>query len=108
MNKRMRPKIYLACFPLQSGFMAGDVHGCALAEDGTGLTGHISSHTKWAKHDLGLTSNWKHEIYGEHYPKGYELIWIDNPATDERWQAALVLNKAKYEKERENKCPQEL
>jgi hypothetical protein len=54
--------------------------GLALAEDGHCLAQHVSSHPEWSKHDLGLTSDWKHEYYREHYPQGYELVWIDDPA----------------------------
>jgi len=93
-----KPKIYLTCFPYSWGGH-DDVHGQALSEDGAGLAGHLSSNKDWAKHDLGLTSNWKHDIYDEHYPQGYELVWIDDPRTDPRWQAALALNKAKHEGE---------
>jgi len=91
-----KPKIYLTCFPCHWGGH-DDVHGQALAEDGTGLAGHLSSSESWAKHDMGLTSDWKHDTYDEHYPQGYELVWIDNHSTDPRWQAALALNKAKHE-----------
>jgi hypothetical protein len=48
----------------------------AYAEDGTHLAGHASSNLAWAKHDIGITSNWKHEKYKAKYPEGYELIWL--------------------------------
>lgn len=83
-------KIYLTCFTHQ----LGDVVGQAVREDGVVLAGHLSSSIDWAKHDLGLTSNWKHEIYQKQCPEGYELIWIDNPHTDLRWQDVLANNKA--------------
>ena len=96
--------IYLAAIPTGGGSGAvhgsrpgGDVLGCALAEDGTGLGSHLSSSVDFAKHDMGLTSNWKHEYYQEHAPDGFELVWIDDVATDPRWQAALALNRAKRE-----------
>jgi len=86
----MKTKIYLACFP--SGFGA-DVIGYALGEDGQGLASHMSSSEDWSKHDMGLTGTWKHEHYAKVYPKGYELIWIDDADKDERWLKALELNK---------------
>lgn len=97
-----KPKIYLTCFPYEWGNKFRphhDVVGQALAEDGTGLASHLSSSEDWSRHDMGLTGDWKHDIYDEHYPQGYELIWIDDPHTDPRWQAALALNKAKHEGE---------
>jgi len=90
MGKAKVTKIYLTCFPNGSG----DVIGQAVREDGTVLAGHLSSDVTWAKHDLGLTGNWKHEIYQEKCPEGYELIWIDDPHTDPRWQDVLAKNKA--------------
>ena len=93
-----KPKIYLTCFPYEWGRNHHDVIGSALAEDGTGLASHLSSDETWAKHDMGLTSDWKHDTYSEHYPQGYKLVWIDDPQNDPRWQAALALNKAKHER----------
>jgi len=91
-----KPKIYLFCEPAQ-GWNPGDVYGRALAEDGTGLDGHLSSNETFSKHDMGLTSIWKHEIYREHYPNGYELEWIDAKDLDthEGFQKALKLNQEK-------------
>lgn len=86
-------KIYLACFPYHWG-SHDDVIGNALAEDGTGLASHLSSSIDFSKHDMGLTSDWKHDTYAKHYPNGYELEWVDDPATHEGWQKALALNKA--------------
>jgi hypothetical protein len=51
---------------------------------------------------MGLTSDWKHDHYAKCFPEGYELVWIDNPDTDERWLEALKLNKTnkiKHEEE---------
>ncbi len=84
-------KIYLTCFP--GGFREGDVMGFALADNGEGLASHLSSNVSFSKHDMGLTSDWKHDHYAKCFPEGYELIWIDNPDTDERWLQALELNK---------------
>ena len=41
----------------------GDVIGYALAEDGECITSHLSSGVNWSKHDMGLTSDWKHDLY---------------------------------------------
>lgn len=58
--------------------LARDVVVCAICEDGVVLTNHISSNETWAKHDIGITSDWKHDIYKEYCPDGYELIWVEN------------------------------
>ena len=87
-------KIYLTCFP--GGFRKGDVLGYALAENGEGLASHLSSNIDFSKHDMGLTSDWKHDHYTKCFPEGYELIWIDTPDTDERWQKAFQLNQERH------------
>ena len=93
-------EIYLTCFP--GGFRAGDVLGYALAKDGTCLASHLSSNVDFSKHDMGLTSNWKHDHYAKAYPEGYELVWIDNPENDPRWQKAHELN-AQQEKDKQSR-----
>ena len=93
-------RIFLAAFPLHSGSglvrgstVGGDVLGCALAEDGHCLAEHLSSSVDFAKHDMGLTSDWKHDRYRAHAPNGYILEWVDDPKVHGEWQAAIELNK---------------
>ena len=99
-------KIYLTCFNIGIGSgrvrgstVGGDVMGYALCEDGEGLASHLSSHEDFSKHDLGLTSSLKHDIYKEHCPSGFELEWVDNPDTHEGWKKALELNRKNYPQE---------
>jgi len=94
--------IYLTCF--SGGFREGDVMGYALAENGEGLASHLSSNISFSKHDMGLTSDWKHDHYAKCFPEGYELIWIDNPDTDERWLKACELNKTQKIKHEEEQA----
>ena len=61
--------IYLACFPTPN-WGPSDVLGFALAEDGTGLLSHLSSSVEWSQHDLGLSSDWQHDVYNKAYPGG--------------------------------------
>ena len=51
----------------------------ALIKDKDGfqqVAGHCSSGIHWTQHDMGITSNWQHDIYGSLFPDGYELVWI--------------------------------
>lgn len=64
----------------------------AMAEDGKVVGNHISSSKGWAKHDIGITSDWKHDDYQKNYPEGYELIWLDNPETSEELKLAYEKN----------------
>jgi len=69
------PIIYL--FATTWSSKCGDVVGYAVAEDGHCLAQHLSSSINFAKHDMGLNSTWKHELYYKHYPDGFELKWVD-------------------------------
>jgi hypothetical protein len=55
------------------------VQGVAISEDGKALAGHVSSNYAFFRHDMGLTSDRKHEKYKDHYPDGYELVEVDDP-----------------------------
>ena len=101
-------KIYLYCLAMNSGSgivhgstVGGDVVGFALAEDGNLLATHCSSSPDFSKHDMGLTSDWKHDDYNEHYPDGYEVEWIDEPNLDNHagFQDAFAKNQAIKEAE---------
>ena len=74
-----KPIIYIFVNRIYSN---GDVIGCAIAEDGTPLAGHLSSNEDFLKHGMGLTSSWKHDKYKVHYPDGYELKWLNNLDTE--------------------------
>lgn len=74
----------------------GDVSVEAFSADGEVLAGHVSSNVAFAKHDIGITSERKHDKYREYYPDGYKLVWLDDPESDSRWQAALEINQEKY------------
>jgi len=76
-----KPKIYVFVNTVYEN--RSDVIPQALAEDGTALASHFCSSVGFAKHDMGITSDWKHDIYQKHYPDGYELEWVDNPNSHE-------------------------
>lgn len=86
-------KIYLYCYPAGDAWSPSDVIGGALAEDGTLLAGHLSSNVEFSKHDMGLTSTWKHDLYTQHYPSGYELEWVDDLEGHAGFNQAVALNK---------------
>jgi hypothetical protein len=90
-------KIY--CFI--NGGSPGFLCVVALAEDGTGICSHLSSNIMYAKHDIGISSDWKHDLYKNHYPNGYELEWIDNEDihTHEGLEIAFKRNNIKSEEQ---------
>ncbi len=85
------PKVYAF---IQSGRGTDWVHGMAMAEDGTVLAEHVSSHDGWAKHDMGATEHqaMHYQDYSKHYPDGFAVEWVDDPLTHEGLQAAYSLN----------------
>ena len=92
-------KIFLTAFPLHSGSGSvhgsrpgGDVLGCALAEDGHVLAEHLSSSMDFAKHDMGLTSDWKHDRYAAYALDGFELEWVDDTNRHAGWIVAFEKN----------------
>ena len=92
-------KIYLTAFPTGGGSGHGDVLGCAMTEDGHVLAEHLSSNVSFAKHDMGLTSDWKHDRYATHCPDGFELEWVEDYKTHAGWLAARAMNEAQYQAE---------
>jgi len=65
----------------------------AIADDGHCLAGHLCSHESFMRHDMGFTSDWKHDLYNGHFGEGnWELVWVDNPKSHEGLQAAYGLN----------------
>lgn len=85
------PKIYIF---VNEKLGSGDVIGLALAEDGHCLASHLSSHEGFLKFDMGLTSTRKHEAYKNHYPEGFELVWVDDAINSKEVEEAYLKNQA--------------
>lgn len=83
----MKPKIF--CW-VNSGVGTEFQIVMAMAEDGAVLASHCSSSETWAKHDIGLNSDWKNASYQLHYPDGYELVWIAPGEKSEGLDAAYA------------------
>jgi len=91
-------KIY--CF--NNGGQKSYMQALAIAEDGNIVASHLCSSEHFMAHDLGITSDWKHESYNEHFGEGnWELEWVGEPDEHEGINEAFKLNK-KLEKEQES------
>lgn len=94
-----KPKIY--------GFVNGGSPGwydvCGIAEDGVCLAGHCCSHPLYGPHDIGVTSDWKHETYAKYYPNGFDVEWVEDVKAHSGIQRAFALNKAMTKEEHEAK-----
>lgn len=89
MNESQKHKIY--CF--NNGGSPGWMNAVAIADDGNCLAQHICSSEGFMAHDLGITSNWKHDNYNKHFGQGnWELEWVGDPVTHAGLNAAIELN----------------
>ncbi len=84
-----KKKIY--CF-INGGNGRDWLNVISICEDGHCLSQHISSSIGFAKHDIGINSDIKHENYKKHCPEGYELIWVDDPKDCPELDAAYAKN----------------
>ena len=73
----------LAELPVIYGFNNCDdpqwCSGILMAEDGTALGGHLSSHESYMPHDLGILEGSRpdrHETFRAHYPDGYRMEFV--------------------------------
>lgn len=67
----------------------------AIADDGHMLAQHVCSSEGFMRHDLGISSDWKHENYNAHFGAGnWELVWIPDPRRSPELDAAIALHKA--------------
>lgn len=48
----------------------------AFSQEGVVIATHISSSEAYAVHDIGVTSDWHHDIYRMLYPAGFEIEWL--------------------------------
>ena len=90
--EHMLPVIY----GFNNGGSPGWYSACLLAEDGTGLGGHICSHEGYMRHDLGILEGSRpdrHEHFKAHYPDGYRMAFI--PSDEVRTHPGL---EAAYQK----------
>jgi hypothetical protein len=88
---KAKPKIFVTITGKAKSQRFG-ISCSALAEDGAVLAGHISSTEEFAKHDMGLTSDYHHKEYKIHYPDGFELVWVDDWENHKEFQAAFKKN----------------
>jgi hypothetical protein len=95
----------IAELPVIYGFNNGGSPGwmsaCLIAEDGTGMGGHVCSHEGYMEHDLGIIEGSRpdrHETFREHYPDGYRMEFVSGDVvktrTHEGLERAYALNQA--------------
>lgn len=66
-------------YGFNNGGSAGLYSACLIAEDGTGLGGHICSHEGYMPGDLGILEGYRpdrHETFKAHYPDGYRMDFV--------------------------------
>jgi hypothetical protein len=68
-------------YGFNNGGSPGWYSGVLLAEDGTGLGGHMCSHEAFMYGDLGIVEGSRpdrHEAFREHYPDGYRMDFVSS------------------------------
>lgn len=78
-----------------------------VAEDGTGLGGHVCSSEGYMPHDLGVLDGSRpdrHETFRGHYPDGYrmEFVGYESVRGHEKLMAAITIGNAKAKAEAES------
>lgn len=66
-------------YGFNNGGSEGWYHAVLIAEDGTGLGGHVCSSEAYMPHDLGIlegTRPDRHEGFRKHYPNGYRMEFV--------------------------------
>lgn len=90
-------------YGFNNGGAPGWMNAVLLADDGTGLGGHICSAECYMPADLGVlegTRPDRHETFRAHYPDGYRMAFV--PAAEVRSHAGLM---AAYQRNQERTAP---
>lgn len=102
-NRRVEllPKI----FGFNNGSGMGGVIGVLIAEDGSFLGSHASSHEGWLPQDLGTEEGYRpdrHETFKKHYPGGYRMEFVGYKEIKKHkgLQEAFKLNKEEEKMEK--------
>ena len=89
--------------PVIYGFNNGGTLGWytaqLIAEDGTALGSHICSAEGYMVHDLGILEGARadrHKTFRDHYPDGYRMDFVTDPANHDGLDAAYKLNQEKH------------
>ena len=56
--------------------------GAAFVDDMGIIASHACSASGWVPHDMGITSDWKHEAYDELFPDGWEIEYMGETDVD--------------------------
>lgn len=88
--------------PVIYGFNNGGSYGWMsaqlIAEDGTGMGGHVCSSEGYMPHDLGIVEGARpdrHEGFREHYPDGYRMEFVSYPDVRDHEALALAFERNK-------------
>lgn len=69
-------------YAFNNGGRPGFYEAVAVGEDGLCLASHICSDERWMLHDMGVTSDWKHDTYDAWAPEGWEIEFIPSEELD--------------------------
>jgi hypothetical protein len=79
-------------YGFNNGGSSGWYSACLIAQDGTGLGGHVCSAEGYMWHDLGIlegTRPDRHEDFSRHYPDGYRMEFVSYDVVRDRSHEGL-------------------
>lgn len=79
-------------YGFNNGGRKGWMYAALVAQDGTGLGGHICSDEGYMRHDLGIIEGSRpdrHEGFRKHYPDGYRMEFVEGTQVCDRSHAGL-------------------
>ncbi len=74
--------IRVFCISVPDEFTPDGVQGYSVDMDGKTINEHYCTSLNWAKHDLGHKGDNHPSVYSELFPKGYIVMWMDEPPDD--------------------------
>jgi hypothetical protein len=76
-------------FVFVNGGAPGFLNVMSIGDDGQVCANHICSHEGFIPHDMGFTSDWKHDHYNRYYPDGWELEFVPTSQVSARSHEGL-------------------
>lgn len=93
------PRAVIYCW-INAGAGTRRLHVLALRDDGELLAQKWSSTVDFAKVDIGVRSTENHAIYATRCPRGFDVVWVDDPKRHEGLRAAWERHERKLRGER--------
>ena len=75
-------KTKITVFAIRMEHWIDDWMGAAFVDNMGIIASHACSAPGWVPHDMGITSDWKHDTYDEMFPDGWEIEYAGEITVD--------------------------